>query len=173
MTGTKRVFLDFTDYYSLVTTGTNCDQVVLYPKEYMAVHNGTSLGLQKLSIQGTEMVEVVYSAIDALGSVGKYTVDPVTNSVILLVAKGSLTETTAKKQITGMLLEYNLSTLAYYSSDALYTMETYSASGELVSSTSASSMTILNNKMVALDTNLNPNSSLGYYEHRLRRALTV
>jgi hypothetical protein len=55
----------------------------------MALHDGTELGLQTITLQGVEIEEVVWADVDEVASGGKYTVDPVSNSIWLLFANGN------------------------------------------------------------------------------------
>jgi hypothetical protein len=171
MAGYKRLFLEERYYYNLEDSYVNVDGIWLYPMEFMSVHNGTDLGLQTLSLQGTEVEEVVFADLDLSTSIGKYTVDPTTNSIILIVAKSPAVIPT--DYITGMLLTYQMKTLEYFSTDSLYTMETYSADGTFLGSTQASSTSVLTSKMLLVDTSQAINSAIGYQYHILRRALQV
>jgi hypothetical protein len=173
MTPTKKVFVDGTnDYFDLVDTYVNVNGVWLKPYEYMLTHDGVELGLQTLSLQGVEIEEVAFADLDLADSIGKYTVDPNTNSVILIVDKNEIgSEVTAIRYITGFLLEYGMINLEYYSTDSLYTMQTFSADGTFIGSTDASSTGLLVSKMNVLDSNQNINSNSGYYYHIIRRAL--
>lgn len=174
MSGYKRLFLDIDNFYQLNTTYTNMNGIWLYPLEYMVIHNGTSLGLQELSLQGVEIEEVAFADLDLLTSVGKYAVDPTTNSIILIVAKATIdSDAKAIANITGMLIRYQMKSLEFFSTDALYTMETFSADGTFIGSALASSTSVLVSKMLTLDTYQNVNSDGGYYYHKLRRALQV
>ena len=84
MTAYNRVFLDTDNFYELRETYTNVNGVWLNPLEFAVVHNGTSLGLQSISLSGVVLEEVIFADLDLLTSVGKYTVDPTTNSIILI-----------------------------------------------------------------------------------------
>ena len=174
MAGYNRLFLDTDNFYQIVTSHTNVNAIWLLPLEYMAIHNGTTLGLQTLSLQGVQMGEVTFANLDLLTSVGKYTVDPTTNSVIIIVDKTAIdTSDEAIAHITGMLIRYEMKTLEFFSTDALYTMETYAADGTFIGSSLASSTSVLMSKMLTLDTYQNINSDGGFYQHKLRRALQV
>ena len=174
MTGIIKKFIDVVDFYQLNTSYVNVRGIWLNPMEFMATHDGTTLGLQTISLQGVDLEEVVFANLDLIASFGKYTVDPTTNSIILIVDPAVITsEALAKDYIQGLLLNYNISTIEYYSTDALYTLETYTANGTLVNSTSASSMGTLVSKMYVLDADLDLNSETSYYSHTLRRALQV
>jgi hypothetical protein len=140
----------------------------------MAIHSGIALGLQHLSLQGIELEEVIFADLDLLTSIGKYTVDPTTNSIIIIVDKTPIdTDAEAIAEITGLLLNYQMKTLEYFSTDSLYTMETYSANGTFLGSTQASSTSVLVSKILTMDASQNVNSEIGYQEHILRRALQV
>jgi hypothetical protein len=172
MTAKIKKFIDKNDFYSLVSAYTNVNGVWLNPFNYMKTHNGTTLGLQELSIQGTLYAEVAFANLDETASIGKYTVDPTTNSVILIVDKLVVdTDEKAENLIQGVLLVYDADNMEYYSTDSLYTMETYSADGTFIGSTEASSTGTLVSRMNVLDSDLNINSASGYYYHIYRRAL--
>jgi hypothetical protein len=171
MAGNKRIFLDAENFYKLEESYVNIDGIWLYPMEFMAIHNGTDLGLQEISLQGVVLEEVAFADLDLLANVGKYTVDPTTNSIILIVSKTPLVEIVPSEYITGMLLNYELKTLEYFSTDSLYTMETYSADDTFLGSTQASSTSVLTSKMLVMDASQDVNSSIGYQYHILRRAL--
>lgn len=174
MAGYNRIFVDVDDFYELRTSYSTVNGIWLNPMEYMAIHDGTDLGLQTISLQGVELTEVAFASLDLIGSVGKYTVDPTTNSIILIVAKGDVsTNELAIDYIVGHLLKYQTKTLEYYSTDALYTMDTYAADGTFIGSTQASSTSVLVSKMLVLDGSQNVNSTAGWYYHNLRRALQV
>jgi len=170
----NRLFLDVDNFYQLNTSYTNVNGIWLYPLEFMDIHDGTTLGLQTLSLQGVEIEEVEFADLDLLTSIGKYTVDPTTNSVIIIVDKTPIdTNGEAISHILGMLIRYEMKSLEFFSTDALYTMETYSADGTFIGSALASSTSVLVSKMLTLDTYQNVNSEGGYYYHKLRRALQV
>ena len=172
MTAKIKKFIDKNDFYSLVSTYTNVNGVWLNPFDYMKTHNGTTLGLQELSIQGTFYTELAFASLDETGSIGKYTVDPTTNSIILIVDKSVInTDEKAQNLIQGVLLVYEADNMEYYSTDTLYTMDTYAADGTFIGSTDASSTSVLISRMNALDYDLNINSTAGYYSHTYRRAL--
>jgi hypothetical protein len=174
MSGYNKLFLDENAFYSLEDSYTSVNGIWLYPMEYMATHNGTTLGLQELSIQGVVMEEVTFANLDVVGSVGKYTIDPITNSVILIVAKATIdTDAKAIAEITGFLLTYQMKTLEYFSTDSLYTMESYAADGTFLGSTLASSTSVLISKMMVMDASQDVNSDIGYQSHTFRRALQV
>ena len=174
MAGTNKFFLDSSYFFKLETSYTNVNGIWLNPMEFAVVHSGTELGLQEISIQGTKFTEVVFADLDILLNVGKYTVDPTTNSIIIIVDKVSVsTEELAKNLITGLLIDYQMKTLEYFSTDALYTMETYSADGTFIGSSQASSTSVLTSKMLLLDTYQDINSSNGFQYHKFRRALQV
>jgi hypothetical protein len=174
MTSYNRLFLDIENFYQLDDSYTNVNGIWLNPLEYAVVHNGTTLGLQTLSLSGVEYEEVAFADLDLLTNVGKYTVDPTTNSIILIVLKATIdTVEKAKNSILGILAVYQMKSLEYFSTDALYTMETYSADGTFIGSSLASSTSVLVSKMLTLDTYQNVNSEGGYYYHKLRRALQV
>lgn len=174
MTAYNRLFLDNSNFYQLNESYSNVNGIWLNPLEFAVVHNGTTLGLQTISLSGVEMEEVEFADLDLLTSVGKYTVDPTTNSLIFIVAKVSVdTDEKAKKYIQGLLVKYEMKSLEYFSTDALYTMETYSADGTFIGSSLASSTSVLVSKMLTLDTYQNVNGEGGYYYHVLRRALQV
>ena len=173
MTAIVKKFLDFEDFYELNTSYTLVDAVWLNPLEFMASHStGLIVGLETITLQGVAYVEVDFADLDNAGSVGKYTVDPTTNSVIFIVTKGSLTTNQeAKDMLQGILIQYETVVMEYFSSDALYTLESYSSDGTLLGQTDASSMGTLVSKIYVLDANLNVNNPTGYYIHKLRRAL--
>lgn len=174
MAGYNRIFLDTDNFFGLVTSYTNVNGIWLNPMEFAVVHSGTELGLQVLSLQGVALTEVAFSGLDLLANVGKYTVDPTTNSIILIVDKGTIsTNALATSHILGMLLYYKMKSLEYFSTDALYTMDSYTASGVFLGSTSASSTSVLLSKMLVLDTEQNLNNEVGFYYHKFRRALQV
>lgn len=174
MSGTVRRFIDLSDFYELDTAYTSVNGIWLNPMEFASVHDGTTLGLQTISLQGVELPEIVYADLDLIGSVGSYTVDPTTNSIIIIVDKAIIdSEEKAKNYIQGMLVVYEYKILEYFSTDALYTLETTSSSGNTISSSLASSMGTLVSKMYTLDSNLNLNDNNGYYVHTLRRAIQV
>lgn len=174
MAGYNRLFLDTDNFYQLNESYTNVNGIWLNPLEYAVVHNGTTLGLQTISLQGVVMEEVAFASLDLLTSIGKYTVDPTTNSIIIIVDKTPIdTDAEAIAHITGMLVRYEMKSLEYFSTDALYTMETYSADGTFIGSSLASSTSVLVSKMLTLDTYQNVNSESGFYYHKLRRALQV
>ncbi len=174
MTAYNRVFLDNDNFYQLNESYTNVNGIWLSPMEFAVIHNGTTLGLQTISLSGVVLEEVAFASLDLLISVGKYTVDPTTNSIILIVAKADVdTDEKAINYIQGMLVRYEMKSLEFFSTDALYTMETYSADGTFIGSSLASSTSVLVSKMLTLDTYQNVNSEGGYYYHKLRRALQV
>ncbi len=174
MSGKTKIFLDDQFFYKFETSYTNVNGIWLYPMEYMKIHSGTELGLQELSIQGTEKTEVVFANLDLLASIGAYTVDPTSNSIIFIVDKTIVdTEQEAIDYIRGFLLTYEMKSLEYFSTDALYTMDSYCSDGTFIGSTLASSTSVLVSKMMTLDASQNVNSSVGYQYHILKRALQV
>ena len=174
MTAYNRIFLDIDNFYNLNDTYTNVNGIWLLPMEFAVIHNGTTLGFQTVSLSGVVLEEVEFADLDLLTSIGKYTVDPTTNSMILIVAKADIdSNEKAMNYIQGMLLRYEMKSLEFFSTDALYTMETYSADGTFIGSSLASSTSVLVSKMLTLDTYQNVNSEGGYYYHKLRRALQV
>lgn len=174
MAGKNRIFLDNEYFYKLDKSYTNVNGIWLYPIEFMAVHNGTELGLQEISLQGVVYEEIIFSDLDLFTSIGKYTVDPITNSIIIIVDKTPIdSDVEATNYIRGLLLNYEMKSLEYFSTDSLYTMETYASDGTFIGSTQASSTSVLMSKMFVLDSSQDVNSSTGYYYHNLRRALQV
>lgn len=174
MTAYNRIFLDVSDFYQLDESYNNVNGIWINPMEFSVVHNGTTLGLQTISLSGVVIEEIAFADLDLFVSIGKYTVDPITNSIIFIVDKSSVdTNEKATNYIQGMLLKYEMKSLEFFSTDALYTMETYSADGTFIGSSLASSTNVLVSKMLTLDTYQNVNSESGYYYHKLRRALQV
>lgn len=174
MAGVKKIFLDEEYFYELKTTYTLVNGIWLYPLEFMAAHSGTALGLQDLFLQGAERTEVAFADLDLTASIGKYTIDPTTNSVIIIVDKSAIdTDEKAINYITGMLLKYQMKSLEYFSTDSLYTMESYTSDGTFLGSTLASSTSVITSKMINSDSSQDVNSSVGYQYHILRRALQV
>jgi hypothetical protein len=172
MTSYKRKFIDDGDFYQLDTSPTNVDSIILLPQEFMAVHSGTVLGLQTITLQGVERAEVVWANLDQSGSVGKYTVNPTTNAIYILVTPGTVTTNEgAKEYIEGMLLTYQMATLEAVSDDALYIMRTETVSGELIGETLMTSTGVLLSKMLNYDSSQDVNSENGYFVHSYRRAL--
>lgn len=174
MTAYNRIFLDTDNFYQLNESYSNVNGIWINPLEFAVTHNGTTLGLQNISLSGVVVEEIAFADLDLFVSIGKYTVDPTTNSIIFIVDK-SLVDTNEKaiNYIQGMLLKYEMKSLEFFSTDALYTMETYSADGTFIGSSLASSTNVLVSKMLTLDTYQNVNSESGYYYHKLRRALQV
>jgi len=173
MAGKRKLFVDEGMFYSLDTSYTNVNGIWLNPMEFMVIHDGTTLGLQTLSLQNLESEEFAFAFLDLLTSIDGYTIDPTTNSIIFIVDKGVIdTEAKAKDYITGFLLNYQMETIEYYSNtDALYTMESYTASGVFLGNTQASSTSVLVSKMLNFDSAQSVNSESGYYYHTFRRAL--
>ena len=172
MAGYKKVFIDRDNFYKLEDSYADVAGIWLNPMEFMAVHDGEVLGLQTLSLQGVALVEVAFEDLDDTESIGKYTVDPTTNSIIFIVDDSMTDEADAKDEIEGYLLTYKMETLEYYSNtDALYTMDTFAADGTVLGSTQASSTSVLVSKMLVFDSAQDVNNEVGYYYHKFRRAL--
>lgn len=170
MTGNRKVFIDTVDFYSF-TEGDDINIIVLNPMLYAKSHDGTTLGLQVLSLQGSEQEEVVFASFDATANEGKYTVDPDTNSLWLGVdASVITTQALALDYIQGFLLVYQMIDLQYASSESLYTMKSYLSDGTFVSNTLQSTFDVLEAKMDALDQNQNINTG-GYNQHVLIRSI--
>ena len=173
MTAIRKIFLDVEHFSAFSTTPTNVNTITLLPFSYMATHDGTTLGLQDLSLQGEKKTEVTYATLDTTGNAGKYTVNPTNNTLILLVDKLTVdTEEKAIKYIIGFLLEYQMVNVAYSGTDN-YVLKTYAANGTFVGEATGVKMSDINTKVQNYDTNINVNSTPGYYEHVISRVLVA
>ena len=170
MTAIQKKFIDISDFYSFAI-GTHVNTITLKPQAYMVVHNGTTLGLQTLSLQGVPLTEVVFSGFDATLNVGKYTIDPTTNSVLYGGDPAIITsQALALNYIQGFLLTYQMIGLSYVGSTELYKMSTYYSNGTFVGSTNPTTFDVLSAKISAYDNDVNPND-IGFYVHEISRAL--
>jgi len=170
MTAIQKKFIDINDFYSF-TIGMHVNTITLKPQPYMSVHNGTTLGLQTLSLQGVPLTEVVFSGFDATINVGRYTIDPTTNSILYGGDPAIITsQALALNYIQGLLLQYQMISLSYFGSTELYTMSTSYSNGVFVGSTLATDFLTLQQKISAYDNDINPND-VGVYQHTIQRAI--
>ena len=170
--GIKKIFLDKENFFELSTSETSVHVIETKTFPYMATHTGVISNLQTVSLQGVKLVEIAVADVDNASNIGKYAVTT-TNSILFVVDDSIIdTDEKAKNYLMGILCEYEMIDLEYSSTDSLYTMETRMADGTFVGSTSASSLSVLTNKMVCLDTNQDINADAGYYVHTLIRSIT-
>lgn len=173
MTALKKIFLDDTYFQSFVTTGVNTNVIVTSALPYVAVPTGTIDNQVNISLQGVEMTEVAYADIDILANVGKFAMN--TNSTVNLIVDKTLvdTEAKAKDYLKGLMVIYELRTLAYNETTPnLYTIQTTLPSGVVVGNTVATNLEGLVARIETLDDNLNINT-VGYYIHTIIHSLTI
>jgi hypothetical protein len=170
MTAIQKKFIDVSDFYSFAI-GTHVNTITLKPQPYMSVHNGTTLGLQILSLQGVPLTEVVFSGFDATINVGRYTIDPTTNSILYGGDPAIITsQALALNYIQGLLLNFQMVSLSYFGSSELYTLSTTYSNGVNVGSTLATDFITLQNKISAYDQDIDLNQN-GFYIHSIQRAI--
>lgn len=174
MTAIKKLFLDDENFDSLVTSGSNNNLIYLSALPYMATHTGVVSGLQEITLSGVIIEESAEADLDNLASVGKYAVTASTNQLVFIVAKTITTESAAKDYVRGMLIKYNMKTLAYTSSSPeLFVMETRTADGTLIAVTNPTAISTLSSKVSCFDVDVNLNSGSGYLIHTIVRGITA
>jgi hypothetical protein len=175
MGGTKRMFLDYENFGSLDTTPVNVNLVKILPLTYHVSHDGTTLGLQELSLRGVAFEEVIFASIDLPENIGKYAVDPITNSIWLIADKLVVGDIdTARNYIVGLLISYQMVNLAYLTDAETYSVVTISANGTQIGATGDSlNLSAVVSKISCLDSNLNLNGTQGYYTHIVTRSMKL
>jgi hypothetical protein len=171
--GIKKLFLDKENFSELSTDEVNVNIIETKAFPYMDTHTGTISNLQTVSLQGVELVEVAVTDIDNESNEGKYAVT--SNNTIMFIVDKTLydTEEKAKKYLMGILVEYDMDSIAYSSTDYLYTMETRLSNGTIVGNTSDSSLSVITEKIKCLDANQDINAEGGYYIHTLIRGIKL
>lgn len=171
-----KIFLDESNFIYLDTSGTNMNVIEVGYLKYALPSDNTDKNLVICSFKGIELPQIKIDKIDDVLSAGSfcYVSSPNNlNTLKLVVSKTEVSDTeSARKYITGMLVDYILAPLTYSGSNnvPLYIIKTYLSDKTLVSETTACKMDDVFRKIQIFEANLNINS-IGYYEHTIERAL--
>ena len=172
MTAIKKIFLDETYFYSLDVSPTDVNAIRVLPLSFMVAHDGTTLGLQTIALQGVEMAEVIFADMDLTASIDSYTVEPTTNQIMFIVDKTIIdTEAKAIDFLIGLLVKYQMVSIEYLTSTPTYAMTTLAADGTFVGETAGISTDNLVQKILCLDNGQNINAKPGYYYHVVQRTI--
>lgn len=173
MTGTRKIFLDESYFSSMDTAPTSVNVIIINPLLYDVSHDGTVQGYETISLQGVNKTEVAYTSRDSAPNIGKYCFNPADNTLCLLVDPAVVTtDALAKSYITGILIDYEMIDLEFYSTEPQYILNTKYSSGADVGSTTPVTFDIIQARIEALDNGIDVNVN-GYYIHTLTRALTA
>lgn len=170
----KKIFLDENYFYELDTAGAETNLIVTSAMDFIHPQTGAVIGNTiKASLQGVEYQQVAHADVDDALNIGRFAT--YTDGRLYFIVDKTAVDTNEKaiNYLRGILVRYELRTLEYNQTlPNLYTIETRTSDGIVVSNTVPTDLSDLVSRIETLDATLNVNT-VGYYIHSIIRSLTV